>query len=200
MRIKEKGFAAVEGLLIFVAVASIVGVGIYVSRTNKEPAADSVSVSTPQPEENASQPAQSQKKYLEIEEHGVKFELNGDIADAYYSRSKEGYIYFSTHYFDNLEGFEYCKADPDKELGGLGLFALIDARVGEDNGFGDVWTEESLKSANAVKVDDTYYFFMKGNGGACFDIDKYKEDSAEFQKWEKIMQGFVQQQKTITKI
>lgn len=200
MRIRQKGFAAVEGLLIFVAVASIVAVGVYVARTNKGPAADSAIVSTPKPEENTAQSAQSEKKYLEIKEHGVKFELNDDIADAYYSRSKDGYIYFSTHYFDNLEDFEYCKAEPDKELGGLGLFALIDARVGEDNGFGDVWTEESLESADAVKVDDTYYFFMKGNGGACFDIDKYTENSAEFQKWEKIMQGFLQQQKTITKI
>lgn len=200
MRTNERGFAAVEGLLIAVAVVSIVSVGVYVARTNKGPAADSTAVVAPESKALESETAQSEKKYLEIKEHGIKFELSDGIADAYYKISKEGYVYFSSHYFDNLEGFEYCKAEPDKELGGLGLFALIDAKVGQDNGFGDVWTQESLESSQAVKVGDTYYFFMKGNGGACFDIDKYTENSAEFQKWEKIMQAFVQQQKTITKL
>lgn len=197
------GFVVFEYLLILVVVCAIGGLGWYVwnSKSDSDSSDQSTQTtnSTLQAIPEADKPDdENDPQYLEIKEYGIKLELNSTISDAYYNKSTEGYLYFSTHYFDNIKGFEGCKANPDEKLGGLGLYALQTARLGEKDDFGDTWTAERLM--NASQIEGTYYWLVPGNGGSCWDTTKFTDNSPEVKKFYEIRAAFADKQNSIRKL
>lgn len=181
MKLNKKGFTLVEILLVIIAVTLVTGVGYYVLQANQNNKAET-KPSTP------STPA-SAKKYLEVKDLGIKFELTEDIKDAYVSGA-----YLSIRHFDNLKGFENCRADQDS----LGIAAVEHAKVGDDR-FGSPWTEAELNQTAQAKLGDTYYWVSKGQA-ACYDYENVPGTSQDIEKLSQATKAFAEQGKTITKL
>jgi hypothetical protein len=191
----QRGFSAVEALLILVIVGLLGFVGWYVWHTNKK--VDQLTESATQTTKigNQKQSSLYTNKYLSIPEEGVKFQLNPELKDAYYFKSQQGYIYLSTHTLDNTKGAEGCAAKDIDGLGG-GLVALIVGEVGQPNDVvaGDPWTQEQLDSSGLKKIGDKYYGFQHGNG-PCYDVD----NAAASKLANSTIQAFAKQRLTIVK-
>lgn len=198
MKNKDKGFTTVEGAIVLFIIMALFSAAYIVYANSSKSNTPSSPISNRNTIETLSLKNTDAKKYLEIKEHNIKLELTEDIADAYYKESGDGYIYFSSHYFDNLEGFENCKAEPDTERGGLGILALVVAEIGKEDEYWGVWTKESLEEIGAAKVNNKYYFLIKGNGGPCWDTTKYADESPEVMKYYDIYGSFIEQQQKIT--
>lgn len=185
-----KGFSAIELLLGIVLLTVVGGAAYFVGVRGSEETTTKTETSVQEPAKST----ETAKKYLEIKEYGIKFELSKDIEDAYYAVSKEGYVYLSSKYFDNVKGFEGCRAEGES---GKGLLGIERVKLGDvSDPFGGVYTEESLKQF--TKVGDYYYLFMKGNAGPCFDETVITQQSSEFARYTAIITAFSAQQKTIT--
>jgi len=184
-KLNQKGFSIVEGLLSLIVVLLIVFVGYYVYHTQRTTnstynAATKVAQS--------SSPS-SASKYLSVKELGVKFKLSDTIATAYYTKSSDGYYYFSVHSFDNKAGLSQCTQ----------VVALITGKPGESNGTpaGGTWTTDTLKNAGLKQVGDTYYGFQKGQI-ICWDVNA-ADASASETKVNDVIQAFVAATPTFTK-
>lgn len=84
----QKGFSAIEGLLIFIIVAIIAGVGWYVWDSNKKTNdilnnAEKSSGSVARPTTNKKE-TKIETQYLVVKEWGIKMPLSSAIADVYY--------------------------------------------------------------------------------------------------------------------
>lgn len=99
-RLNQKGFAALEAILIIVALLVVVGTGYYIYSANKKAnatynAAAKSAQSSPSKTKkknkspNSSSSASSQK-YLVIKEWGVELPLSNGIEDAYYTYHSDG--------------------------------------------------------------------------------------------------------------
>lgn len=193
----SKGFALVEGLLVIVAFTLICGVGYYVFDSER-PNPVTIQPSQVREPEKAST---DQKKYLEVKELAVKFELPENLSDAYYDVSDEGYVYVSVKRYDALTGFEACRADLKNNRSGL--VAISHMQAGDDN-FGSPWTEASLaefaRNTPTTKIGETYYFLQKGNGGPCYDHSIIKDTGKEAKELGEIVSAFSKQSTTFTKL
>jgi competence protein ComGC len=199
MNKSQKGFGAVELLLILIIVGMLGGIGWYVYSSNKntDSVLNNTSNSTVSPSKSksasSSQSTTSSKKYLEVSELGIKFELTDKLKNAYYVKTDDGY-FVSVHDFDSNPNFAGCKAG----VGDTGLAALITAKVGGVKGFDATWTQADLDKSGLQKVGDTYYGFQHGSA-PCWDqnaatADKDGKLASDF------MQDFVAQQRTIQKL
>jgi hypothetical protein len=193
----QRGFSAVEVILILIIVGLLGGVGYYVwssnekTKTTLDRAEQSSSVDVEQ---------KSSKKYLVIKEKGVKFELTDKIKDAYYHISKDGYVYLSLHRYDNVKGFEGCTAKGGSDNDGSGLAALNNAKVGDDN-IGSPFTKKELDDViedRGVKINDTYYWFESNSQAPCFDFDMFPERDPKVQEMYGLRGEIVTSGKTIT--
>lgn len=193
-KLGQAGFTLIEGLLIVIAISLVVGVGYYIYNTNQK--TDKSYATTEKSYKKFDTKQATVKKYLEIKELGIKFELNDKLKQAYYAKIN-GYYYFSVHDFDSNPKLKDCAAGQTTDQ--LGIVALVTGKVGEDNGTpgGGIWTQAELDKSGMKKVDDTYYGFMRGNA-YCFDpsladadeldaqiksfIDAYHDQTATFSK------------------
>ena len=192
MKLNQKGFGAVEGLLLVIALTLIVGVGFYVVNANKgkEDTTTNAQAST----KTETKPTETKKQYLEFKSAGVKMELNEQTKHAYVGTTSEDDAYISSHYFDDKPAFEGCKVNGQAS----GIIALSSAKVGDDH-FGSPWTEADLKGFSDVKIGDTYYWMTPGNG-PCWDPDKTPESDPGVQKLIEFRKAIADQQGTITKL
>jgi type II secretory pathway pseudopilin PulG len=194
MKSNKKGFTLVEVLLLIIAFSLIVGIGFYVYNANKEDSQASSDTNGKVTETDKQ--SVPQKKYLKIKELGVKVELSDDIADAYYYVNSTGYAYLSTRYFDTIKDFEGCTASAGVSGDGGGIAAVSSAKVGDDH-FGEVWTEDQLKSFSDTKIGEVYWWIEPGNG-PCWNVDNVAENSKDLQKFGDVKKAFVEAE--ITKL
>lgn len=195
MKKNVKGFSAIELLLGIVLLAVVGSAAYFVGvRGNKEEVTTKTEASVQEPAKSTG----TAKKYLEIKEYGIKFELSKEIEDAYYAVDNEGDVRLSTKYFDTIKGFERCRAGGAE---GVGILGLSRVKLGDaTDPFGGVYTEDNLKTF--TKIDDYYYTFMKGNAGPCYGLEEITQQtySSEIAKYNSIIAAFSAQQKTITKL
>jgi hypothetical protein len=192
MKLNQKGFGAVEGLLVVIALTLIVGVGYYVVNANKDNQDTTNNTRTSTKAET--KPTETKKQYLEFKSAGVKMELNEQTKDAYVGTTSQDDTYISSHYFDDKPAFEGCKVNGQAS----GIIALSSAKVGDDH-FGSPWTEAELKGLSEVKIGDTYYWMTPSNG-PCWDPGKTSESDPGVQKLMEFRKAIADQQSTITKL
>jgi hypothetical protein len=184
--LNQKGFTLVEGLLLIIALSLVTGVGYYVYNSSQDSNTSAPSTKT------VARPVSNSKKYLSIAELGVKFELNNRLKNAYYAKVDD-YYYVSVNELDDA-----CPAGQDK---GLGLMAIIDAKVGEPNttvAAESTWTQSELDETGWKKVGDTYYGFMRGNA-PCYDPNAPDADQ-QSAKAADYMKAFIAQTSTFQKL
>lgn len=197
MKKREKGFTLVEGLIILVVVILIGGVGYFVFAnrdSNKDK--NDTNNQTSQQKDSEESADEAEAKYLDIPEVGVRIKLTGAVEGAYYSVSNEGYAYFSTHYFDNVEGFEQCRSNA--KGGEYGVAALTYAKVGDDN-FGSPWTQAEFDGFSNSKIGDTYYW-INGAQATCWDNEKFPDSNPHVQKANEIRKAFTELSSSIEKL
>lgn len=192
MKLNQKGFGAVEGLLVVIVLALIVGAGFYVVNANKNKKDDAKTTQNSSTS-NENKPVEAKKQYLEFKSAGVKIELNEQTKDAYNGTTSEDEVYIGSRAVDSQPGLEGCKVDGSAS----GILALSYAKVGDDH-FGSPWTEADLKGVSDVKIGDTYYWLTPGNG-PCWNPDEIPENDARIQKLLDFRKAMSDQQKTITK-
>jgi hypothetical protein len=200
-KLNQKGFSAIEGLLIIIVILMIGFIGYYVWHTQKD-ANKTLDTATKSAQTSSSSPSKQTKaadqKYLDIKELGVKFKLSDAIKDAYYIKGSNDYYYVSVHSFDNNPDLAGCMAT-DNGTYGSGLMAVIVAKLGEPNGSfaGDPWTLDSIKQAGLKQVGDSYYGFQHGNG-PCWNVEATNADAIS-QQASDMIQAFVTATPTFTK-
>jgi hypothetical protein len=158
----QKGFTAVELLLVIIIIILMVFVCWFIYHTDHKTTPANVSKT---PSRTMTTTPAVAAKYLEIPESGIRFKLSGAISDAYYVVNSDGFTYLSVHKFDNDGGLSGCSAS-SSGTGNLGVVGLVVAKPGEPGAdeAGDPWTMQTIQQAGLQKVGDTYYGFQKGNG------------------------------------
>jgi uncharacterized protein (UPF0333 family) len=197
MKKNQKGFGAVEFLLLLMLVVMVSFAGWYVWNSNKK--ADTSLTSADKSSNTTAVAPIAAKKYLVIKEKGIKIELTDQIKDTYYKVSNQGYIYLSLHRYDNMKGFESCAAEGGES--GSGLAALSSAKVGDDNR-GEPYTLADLNNAidgRGAKIGDTYYWLESPNA-PCWDPDAIPESDQRVQDYFTLKNALSGQGKTIVKI
>ncbi len=195
-KLNQKGFGMIEGLLIVIALTMIAGVGFYVVNANKDNS--KATQSSQQTTTKVEEAKKDEKKYLEIKELGIKFELNDKLKDAYYFVHESGFVYISVRHFDSLKGFEGCTARGEFGNGG-GLAVINAAKVGDDH-FGTPLTQADLESFGGVKIGDRYYAFEGNNQAPCHNPNTVPENDPNIALFSELKQALVKQQPTITKL
>jgi hypothetical protein len=194
MSINQKGFTLIEGLLIVIALSLVTGVGYYVYNTNKnnDKLQNNSQISS---DTKQSKSSDKDKRYLEVQELGIKFEVTDELKNIYYKVDENGYVYLSVHELDNIKGFEGCTAGSGAGQDGIAAFSY--AKVGDDH-FGTPWTEADLKNRSQAKVGDTYYWVEPRSQAPCFDLDTVSEDNPNVEIMGKFKKAIVDQGPTIT--
>jgi uncharacterized protein (UPF0333 family) len=190
MKINQKGFSAVEGLLILVVIGIIGGAGWYVfkSRSQATKSLDSANNTTSYIAKQKSQPKTTPtKQYLEVKEWGVKIPLTSDISDLTYQASKN-----SANLHDKTQvivKFYTARAKKAAVICDSNNFTLTVSRgVGSDipvtgdgpgpeddsaNSYAslaknkDYQPEDSTKKLGVIKLGDYYYNDNLYPGAAC---------------------------------
>jgi Tfp pilus assembly protein PilE len=107
----QKGFSVVEGLLVFVIIGIIGGVGYYVYQSQQETKKSQDNSNKSSLEIDAEKKEDTTpvaKKYFEIKELGVKFEQPDSLKDLYYHIGNNGNTaFFSLNEFKGTD----CAAD-----------------------------------------------------------------------------------------
>lgn len=162
MRINnQKGFAAVEAILILVIVAMIAGVGYYVWHSNQQTKAtlDEASKSAQNSLAKTTKKPTSVTQYLAIKEWGVKIPLTSDILDSYYVTSNQdspvpSQISLSLNSLKSTQ----CKAD-----GWSPSIYFRYTNKDTDPISGELYTQ---KVGTKHKIGSYYYAYEDGNGVA----------------------------------
>lgn len=178
MKKNEKGFSAVEVLLVLVVIGLLGGAGWYVwqSKNKNDQSTTSTSQADSKRENNKEAPKDevATAKYLTIKEWGVRLKLSDNIANATYRFEKPDYqwVYLTTPRLNELaQQTPECSAAKES-------ITLNRAKPGDDR-FGSPWKESELQEIG-TKWGDYYYF---GEGGQpCFT------DKQDFQMPEEISQ------------
>lgn len=152
----QKGFSALEALLILVIIGILGGTGWYVwSSKNKTDQAlnnaanSSVNETTAKTKNSTTLTAE--KKYLEVPELGVKFELSKDIEDAYYDKSdRPSVINLRVH---SLDKFPQCKSNE------LSVAGLIKGNKNEPDQTGKTAAETgTFEGQRTVIIGEDFYY------------------------------------------
>lgn len=164
MKLNQKGFSVVEGLIVVVVILAIAGAGLYVYKNQKdEPKKDTSNSQTEKTdtsdkeeheEQEAADPAESQ--YLVISEWGIKLKLDGANKATYEIKNEAGQNAHGESYtaLAQLKLAESVTTNPDCQELGLSVFRA---------------TEQS-QVINSKKVGD-YYYYITGGPGSCGDAD-----------------------------
>jgi hypothetical protein len=180
MKLNNKGFSALEGLLVFIVIALLAGVGWYVWDQNKKEDAKSstsnitsfaeckaagnpIAESYPEqcsaggktytnPDQKVEEP--QKKTYLEVPELGVKIKLTAEIEGLYYDHEKENptAAYLS---IESLRGTD-CSAEDTSPS------ALVKVSESETKPGAFYARVPSI----GKKIGSHYYFF-EGSQSAC---------------------------------
>jgi len=164
-RINQKGFAAVEAVLIVIVIALVGGSGYFVWRAQKNVntaynAASKVAQSTPEKvTKKASTTAQTQK-YLVIEEWGVRMKLSTQLADAYYVINSDTptSAYLSTRSL--VAAAPDCAAD---KVSVAAIYRLTDSEQQQATS-----NPDSGNIPGNVHIGDYWYGIVSAQAG-CFD-------------------------------
>ncbi len=160
----QKGFGAVEALLILVIVGIIGGAGWYVfqsqKKTNQSLDNANKSLTELSQQKNVEQ-SKDETEYIEIKEWGVRFALNDDYSDMYYlvkPSQDSGYqfAYFSTKSIDIVA--PECAVDKTSQL------ALGRYKKNSTNDKSKYYTE-TFQSTYLRTIGNYDYTYSLGNGG-----------------------------------
>lgn len=114
-KLHNRGFAAMELILMLLIAAIIGGAGYSVYNAQKDTKKTQEKTKKAQSEQ-AAQPAQPQDKYLEIKEWGVRFKLSADAKDAYYKlRTEDETADYVDVYNSTFDKFKNVNGDVCKE-------------------------------------------------------------------------------------
>ena len=161
--LNNKGFGAIESILIVVIIAAIGGAGYYVYNSQKKTNAALDNASKAQ-----SDPQKSEKKekvetkvvekneesgFFEIKELGVKFKPTSSLGGLYYTVGNGGKtVYFSLEELKSTD----CAADKTAQVA---LTRYTDQDFAEDT--------VASKIKEKSKKFDQYYFFAMGGQSMC---------------------------------
>lgn len=172
----QKGFTVVEGLLIFVIVGVIGGVGWYVVNSKNKTNKTSNQISTPAPQPVSS--VTSDINYLAIKEWGIKLKLTETIKNATYN-ILDNKAWLSTKELDtNAECISYYKGGPGTSFQAIVQYSSTDVAPDESPTASETTVAQNAKQnpGKYVVIGGKYYFFLHGNGAACEaqTTDQYK--------------------------
>lgn len=172
--LNRKGFAAAEAILIVVILAILGGTGYYVYNANKKTndTLDSASNTSQSSASKATNRAAAQK-YLTVKEWDVKFKLNAQNSDAYYSpvEGNDKSMYLRSKAIDD---FAAQHSECNTKIN------TVSRLQPGDNNAGSPWTIEELQSF--TKIGN--YYFQDGGGQPCFgnDVDKLNDSNSQLSK------------------
>ncbi len=190
MKKNQAGFGVVEGLLVLV-VAGIIGfTGWYVlqSKSKTNNALDNAANSQANPDKKTAAPvatqAQSEVKYLEVPEYGVRFKLSHDIADAYYQVNPEptAGISLRVHSLDS---------EPECKTGRTSVAGLIKVAKDEVNPLAD--NKKYSEVMKGAIIGDYFYYI----GNAQYSCVQDPNNQALL---EKVRAAFAEASSTIEKL
>jgi len=163
-KINQKGFAAVEAVLIVIVIALVGGSGYFVWKAQKVvnttySNASKVAQSTPEKVTKKTNTSPQPQSYLVIKEWGVKVPLSDAIKDAYYiytpkTQGSGGYVRLSLDAFKGTG----CAADSTS----IGEYSRL--QKGDDDGFGNPFTP-----TESTPLVGSYYYEFIGAQAACSD-------------------------------
>lgn len=172
--LNNKGFGAIESILIVVIIAAIGGAGYYVYNSQKKTNAALDNASKAQ-----SDPQKSEKKekvetkvvekneesgFFEIKELGVKFKPTSSLGGLYYTVGNGGKtVYFSLEELKSTD----CAADKTAQVA---LTRYTDQDFAEDT------VASPIKEKS--KKFDQYYFFAMGGQSMCSEDSTVQEKAS----------------------
>jgi archaellum component FlaF (FlaF/FlaG flagellin family) len=160
MKKSQKGFAALEAVLILIIAGIICGAAYYVwhssQKTNSilDAVNKSSDVTTKAAQKNEgngakSDSSQSQQKYLTIKEWGVKFAISDKIKDAYYTPGKkQSYFNLRVH---SLDGESDCSN------GDLSVSAIERLTQSEYN---ELKNSDAAPNFQGIPKVGNYYYYI----------------------------------------
>lgn len=165
--LNQKGFAALEAILIVVILAMIGGTGFYVYNSNKK-ASDTYNSATKVSQSSPAQKTSSKAQFFTIPEWGVKAKYTGDLSLNYAVKSSD----ISLLKYAAVSSTQLDAADTACKGGGYGglitrykstdHFLVGDGEV--DSGKTAAETAASLDRGTYGHVGDYYYFYISPQG------------------------------------
>ena len=160
----QKGFGAVEGVLILVIVGIIGGAGFYVYKSKQETnkSQDNANKSSQEISTNESSETPAEQppaeKFYEVRELGVKFKMSAEMEGMYHHLSVDSQkvVKFS---YESFKGTD-CAAD---QTFPVSLHKMTEADMAGYPGGKDIMMPKSKK------IGDHYYIAL-GSQGACSDV------------------------------
>lgn len=199
MNKNQKGFGAVELLIVLVAVGVIGFIGYVVwsrQSENKEQSTDNTSTSQSTSQKDK---AGSKKDTLEIPELGVKLKLDDAVSDMYYAiRTDEDgnkYAVLSSKKLAELD--KNCAAETDSKFGtsGVGSVYVYTNPDGPDPFTGDWTNAESFP--DSIQVSGKYYTIIPSTQAPCYDADSMKDyDTNEVVKHHRVFKDYLSNNKS----
>jgi hypothetical protein len=135
MKKHQKGFTAVEGLLIVVILGMLGGVAWYVINSQKQvdKTYSQTTNSTVVPKKTATNSTEPLVKNLVIKEWGVKLPLTSDDVGAYYSYNTSASM--NVKYYDGItlhdETFDQLKNSEGTDCKGTDLYFIVRAKTSD---------------------------------------------------------------------
>lgn len=166
----QKGFAALETILIIIILAIIGFTGWYVWHSSEQ-AKDTYSSASHTAQSHSATTEKTTQKYLTIKQWDVKVPLSSGIADAYYLyKSGNDTAYLSKAIYEGTN----CAADQTT----LGAIVRFTADQKDSLNDGTMLSEHT----DAVKIGDYYYFYMHPqaacDGGSTNSMADFNDNKA----------------------
>lgn len=164
--LNQKGFAAIEAILIVIILAIIGGTGYYVYQANNKATNTQNNAHT-----DAESAVTHKTKYVTLKEWDVRAPYSGKLHLSYTIKSEAGGVTFAAFTSSELtDQGGLCASSPD--YGGTIVRYPADAKMLSDSGE----TLDQTASAYAATLDKTdyahvgdYYFFYTSPQAACAD-------------------------------
>ena len=178
-KLNQKGFGAVEIVLLVVLVGIIAGAGWYVYQSQKKTKEsldnanqniEQISKSNKEINEADKKSENSSKKYLEIKELGVKVELDDATADAYYVM-QNGFAYISTTSLKN--------AGPECSAEKTGVVAISKVnKTDTDEMTGKTYEQQIKDGGSGVIIGNNVYLMNRSQAYCSEDVDVQAKQQA----------------------
>lgn len=150
MKLNQKGFGVVEGLLTIIAITLIVGVGFYVANTNKDK--DKPLNTSANKIDRPTSQSTKQEPGLKIAELGVKITLPNELRDVSYTEVEPGRIEMRSEKLGSLLKACIDNAEPPKS-DTASILSVVKLR-GKFN-------EPQVEYASLLRQFDNFY--LEGN-------------------------------------
>lgn len=186
MKLNQKGFGLVEGLLVIITLTLIVGVGFYVVNANKDKEETNSTNGSTQAD---SKPGDTKKEYLEFKELGVKVKNTADLSDIKFSEKTVNANGMSGAelIFSTPRLVETHKACINANRGQFITPTADQASVEADSFGGKIYRDNGnfaaadYKPVSLVKQFDSFHIFTAGSVLPCTE-DKDVGFAAEFNR------------------